>query len=367
MDLNDQKKVDDRLTIVVVDDSEIDRMILSEILRNDFNVIDKENGYIALEYLLDKKNHFDCVLMDINMPIIDGFEVLRLMKENGVDVPVFFTTVEATKQNVERASEYSAQGFIVKPYQPDVVLQKLKKFFNIPDDILDVDVIIEEEEEEKYPLTDEHMMATNNFILRLNAIYDAFLSNVGIFNFKYRRVSDLFAILFRHYNDHQEKSHQLKEEHIVIASQAAYFYDIGMMVLPQSIATVSTEEMTGSEAHTSYGAKLVCLNQSELCSFFVDSCADICMHHHENWDGSGYPHRLMEDDIKIMPQLVAIAIEFDTIFVKRTEFNERNFVFALKELSIKRGRFGEGAFTILDECKAGILRYYQKNCTPAKK
>ncbi|MGN1349822.1 MAG: response regulator [Anaerovoracaceae bacterium] len=363
MVLNGQKNRNDRYTIVIVDDSEIDRMILTEILKSDFNVIEKENGYAALEFLLNKNNHFDCVLLDIKMPIIDGFEVLRLMAENRINVPVFLTTVEATKQNVEKASEYEVKGFIVKPYQPEVVLKKLKLFFNIPEE----EIAAEEPEEDRFTLTEAHLVATDSFILRLHSLYDAFMSNMGISNSRFRRVSDIFSILLRRYNDLTDRNSKLTEDHIRLASQAAYFYDIGMMVQPKELQPVSSEELTGDEGHTSYGAKLICLNQSPLCSFFVDVCSDICMHHHEHWDGSGYPHRLKEYDIRVMPQLVSIAIEFDRIFVKRTEFNERNFEFTLKELSIKRRWFGSHIFNILSECRTSITRYYQKNCRPADK
>ena len=103
-------------TILIVDDSEIDRQILSNILAENFEVMEAENGFIAIEMVTEHKNEIDAIMLDISMPHISGFDVLRLLRDNGLShIPVFLITAEATKENVIRAAEFKIAEFISKP------------------------------------------------------------------------------------------------------------------------------------------------------------------------------------------------------------------------------------------------------------
>lgn len=116
--------------VLIIDDSEIDRSILKNILDTDYYVMEAENGFKGIEILLNRKNKIDCVLLDLHMPILDGFRVLELMKENGLsDIPVIIITSESTEQNLMKTVSYDIRDFICKPFDKNLVRSRLKMFF----------------------------------------------------------------------------------------------------------------------------------------------------------------------------------------------------------------------------------------------
>ena len=339
--------------VIIIDDSEMDRMILAEILKTGFDVAVYENGYMALEKLMKEKNLPDCILLDINMPVLDGFQVLTILREHRIQIPVFLITAEATRENVSRAAEFGIQGFMAKPFQAEAILSRLRAFFHIEGE----EDQPEEEHTDPYEITEEVILATNELVLRLNNFYSIYMSDAGITDTKYRRVSGLVELLIRRHAA-ISRDPLYDEAHIQLISQAAYYYDIGIMTYPQEFTRVNEEEAAGHPQHTVGGSHLICLNTSPLCRFFVDVCSDICMHHHERADGSGFPHRLLASDIRLPAQITGLCIEFDRIFTHRSEFNELNFTFTMNELLIRPEKFSDYAIRLLTECEKEIVRFY---------
>ncbi len=116
-----------RKNILIVDDSEVDRKVLEEILSHDFEVFQVNSGYAALNFLQDKEVSFDAVLLDISMPLLDGFSVLDLMEKYQIkEIPVFLITSEATLKNIQKAAQYNVAEFIRKPFDGNAILKRLK-------------------------------------------------------------------------------------------------------------------------------------------------------------------------------------------------------------------------------------------------
>lgn len=340
--------------IMIVDDSETDRMILREILNSDFQVMDIDNGYKAIDVMVNKKQLPDCLLLDINMPVIDGFQVLRLMAVNGIRLPVFLTTAEATKENVARAAEFRINGFIAKPFKKDAVLNRMRSFFNVKienkAEKVETKVIRE--------INAETVTATNELIRRMTIYYGDILRHLGVTDAKYKRVSALVAILLRRHAA-LTKDPVFDEEHIAVTSQAVYFYDIGITAIPHEVRRISEEEVTGSPEHTLAGARLVSLNTSPLCRFFVDMCADICLHHHEYADGSGFPHGRRASEVRIPAQLTGFMIEFDRLFLTEGNYDSLSCSFVINSLVAEKGRYSEYMIKLLTDCEDEIISYYR--------
>ena len=121
----------DSKRLLIVDDSEIDRKILRNILSKYFEITEVENGYAALEIFTKRTSLFDAVLLDISMPVLDGFNVLDIMSENNINIPILLVTAEATASNVQHAAKYSVAGFISKPFEPKLILEKLSTILGI--------------------------------------------------------------------------------------------------------------------------------------------------------------------------------------------------------------------------------------------
>jgi len=120
-------------TILIVDDAETDRKILKEIL-GEFEVIEAESGYAAQTLIMERRFDLDAIFLDVTMPGVNGFGVLRHMRDKRVrSIPVFMTTADATTENVTKAAQYNVTGFIRKPLDKGEVLSRLKAALNISD------------------------------------------------------------------------------------------------------------------------------------------------------------------------------------------------------------------------------------------
>ena len=118
--------------LLIIDDSEIDRSILKKILELDFHILEAENGFKGIEMLWEKRNIIDGILLDLHMPILDGFHVLQLMKEQKIkDIPVIIITAESTEKNLLKTVPYNIKDFICKPFDKDMILNRLRSMYNI--------------------------------------------------------------------------------------------------------------------------------------------------------------------------------------------------------------------------------------------
>ncbi len=343
--------------LLLVDDSEIDRGILRNILQNDFDIAEVDNGYAALEIIFSGRPHIDGVLLDIFMPVLDGFNVLRLMKESKIEnLPVILVTANATKPNVEKAIFYKVTDFITKPFNASSITERLRAIFSIEES---KEVVIPEQ-----TFSDNDVAETNTYISKLKKIYNEYLKNNNKDDLHYINVSALTEIMLT-VCAAEDKNFDLDSSRINMVAKAAYFFDIGRMVVPDSIIAMEGRNSEGGKAiyetHTVAGAELVWLNHSPACRYFVKMCGDICMHHHERNDGRGYPHRLSGNDNSIYAQVVGAANRFDRLFSKYMEVNDFRFDFTLREMTVDSGEFSQSILTLLDNSRIPILSYYKKN------
>ena len=117
--------------ILIIDDSEIDRELLKNMLFLEYEVETAENGYKGVERVLKGAPKIEGILLDLHMPIMDGFSVLELLKVNGItDIPIVIITAESTEANLFKTYPYKIADFICKPYEPKAVISRLKKAFN---------------------------------------------------------------------------------------------------------------------------------------------------------------------------------------------------------------------------------------------
>lgn len=117
-----------RKKILIVDDSETDREVLKNILRSDYTVLEANGGFAAMNIITEKKNELDAILLDISMPVLNGFSILENMRDRKIrGIRIFMITSEATKDNVEKAAGYHVTGFIRKPFDAEDVLKRIEE------------------------------------------------------------------------------------------------------------------------------------------------------------------------------------------------------------------------------------------------
>lgn len=341
--------MDNRRRILIVDDSDIDREILKNMLCGEFDIIEADNGYSGLEIILKRSSKIDAILLDIFMPVISGFDILKIISNNKIaNIPLILITAEATKENVKRAAQYNVVDFISKPFDPKFILKRLREIFS-------------EYENDEHRSDLEHIsFAINNYIEKLMEIYKTYLKNKDINDERDVRVSELMRILLKKYMEINKDS-KLDDLRIDCISRAAYFHDIGKMVIPDEFFK-RAEQVNNSvyESHTTCGASIVGLNTLPDCQYFVQICSDICMQHHERFDGKGFPRGLKGDEISFYAQLCRLMIDFDNMLInKHTEIKE-SFDFIISDLIIDSGIYSPELINLLKSCKVWIITYYRK-------
>lgn len=335
-------------TILIVDDSEIDRKILRNILEESFEVMEAENGFSAIEIVTTNKSKLDAIMLDISMPHISGFDVLRLLRDNGLsNIPVFLISAEATKENVMRAAQFNISEFISKPFDRDDILLRTKSLLGLTTE---------------YWLTMEDIVQMQQYIEKLEGFYKLWLANFGKDDSHYKRMSNLMQILLNRYAS-KHKDSQLDKEKIEIISKAAYFCDIGMIMVPDKMASFSKdpdrfEQLTKN--HTKFGGIIIKLGESKRCEFFVSVCSDMCLNHHERFDGYGYPRGIGGKNLSIYSQMCRLVDEFDTMHSRLYGASDMQINLVVKQITKKDGLVSEELMSLLDDCKPSIMAYYSK-------
>ena len=344
---------EEKKRILIADDSFIDREILHHILENYFEITDAKNGYEALDILTKKEVKFDAMLLDVVMPLIDGFSVLQLMQNNGLTgLPIIMMTAEATKENVRRAAEFGITSFVSKPFDGEMVLEKVHTLLDIEPRNTNV---------YSGPLKEFDINDTNIFIGRLTGVYKDYLKNKGVSDEKFKRVSELTRILITEYGS-QFVGDEYEPAKINMITTAAYFYNIGYMTIPDrciDFPKKNESDYRMFQKHTTAGARFVRMNTAASCAYFTAVCSDICMYHHERADGTGFPHQLTAEETPIHAQICAFAMQFDEIFCKLDDFTRQNFNIAISQLAVDTGAFSEEIYKLARECKGTITDFYR--------
>jgi putative two-component system response regulator len=338
-----------------VDDSEIDRSVLKNILATYYNVIDASSGYAALEILNNPTLQIDGLILDINMPGLGGFEVLSLLdKSRHAGMQTVLISAEVQKGNIIKAANFGVAGFLKKPYDSNQILAKLKTIFARKEN--------PQQSSSKDFISDSELKATAIYAEKLRRVYLTFLKSEKRTDELYIRVSETVHIMLENYFA-AKAPRDLSIEAIEIISQASYFYDIGRIVVRQEkFKVVSQADIDDiPETHTISGADLVGVNSSPSVAYFVKICSDICMHHHERYDGRGMPHGLKSSINNIYTQMCAIAIEFCTNFFSSDEkVSTGQFNRVMNTILEDRDAFRPDVVELLQNCQQDIVNHFSR-------
>jgi len=298
--------------ILIADDSEMNRSILEDMLGDEYDIIEAENGQQAVESIRAHGKEISLVLLDIVMPGMDGFGVLAEMNSRHwiEDIPVIMISAESNADNIEKAYELGASDFISRPFDTLIVHHRV------------VNTIL--------------LYAKQKTLMKLVAdqIYERELSNSlmidilsHIVEFRngesgvHVRHVKLLTELFLNYLDQHTEQYHFSRGEIFLISTASALHDIGKIAIDESILNkpgrLTTEEFGVMKTHSAIGAKMLRdlpIHQDEP---LVKVAYEICRWHHERYDGRGYPDGLVGDKIPINAQIVALADVYDALTSER--------------------------------------------------
>jgi putative two-component system response regulator len=295
------------------------------------------------------------------MPVMDGFEILNRMSKNRItSLPILLISAESSKENIVKAAQYGLTGFIRKPYDAVLVLEKLKSIFTELQKKYNYTSNINDNNQKV--ISKSEVSATNQYVERLRRVYLTYLNTKKKSDSLYCHVSEIVHILLENYYV-LKQPRDLSPEAIDIISQAAYFYDIGRIVIREEnkYKKYSIGDLNNiPETHTIAGADFVGINSSPSVSYFVKTCADMCMHHHERYDGKGFPHGLKSSINNIYTQMVSICIEFCNHFFSEEAPGAREFHISLNSILEDSSAFRPDVIELLQNSQEDIINFYQK-------
>lgn len=342
-----------KATILIVDDSEINRDILSSILSNEFNIIEASGGKECIEALEKYGTEISLVLLDIMMPEVDGFDVLRYMSNHHLieDIPIITITGDESGETIRKAYEMGVSDFIGRPFDTKVVYRRVLNTINLYEKqrrlISTVSDEILEKEKNSRILVD---------ILSQVAEFRSGMGSEHVTNIN--KITELLLIRLRE----KTAKYDLSEKDVYLITTASSLHDIGKVGVDSAILNkpgkLTPEEFEQVKKHTVIGAEIV-MNIGEFRNEpLVRYAHDICLYHHEKYDGKGYPKGLIGDEIPIAAQVVALADVYDALTAKRVYKDAYSAEEAVQMIvDGECGKFNP----LLMECLLDIRRFLEKD------
>ena len=298
--------------VLIVDDVELNRFILRGILCADFDVVEADSGKAALEMLKREKSDISIVLLDIVMPEMDGFAVLEAMQKLGYlnYIPVIIISTESTARYVDKAYEMGATDFINKPYNPNVVLHRVLntiKLFNRQQTLMD---IVTEQVYEKHRYADMMINILSTVMEMKNGESGLHILHINTIT---RILTENLLLLTDRYT--------FSRSDIQLICVASSLHDIGKIAIPDEILNkpgkLTAEEFEIMKTHSAKGAEMLERLTEYKDERLIKFAHDICLYHHERYDGRGYPVGLKGEEIPIWAQIVSVADVFDALISER--------------------------------------------------
>ena len=314
-------------SILIVDDNEINRGILGEIFKDKYNILEAENGVLAIKAIEQNQGKLAAILLDIVMPEMDGYAVLEEMEKRdnlNESIPVLMITAD-TSTEAERASyQKGAADVIHKPFDPVIVDRRVSRNIELYDHKNNLESQVDDQtrvlkKQFMYlKKQEERLKHSNETVIDTIATIVEFRSMESGYHLK--RIKGFVRILgLTAMNNYPELG--LNAHNIEVMTQASAMHDIGKISVPDSIllkpGRLSNEEFEVMKSHTTRGCEIIEMLKDIQDKEYYEMCLDICRHHHERYDGRGYPDGLKGEENSIGAQLTALADVYDALVSDR--------------------------------------------------
>ena len=319
--MNSPIELSGKCTVLVVDDTPDNLSLMSDLLRTDYKVKLAPSGERALQIVAGESKP-DLILLDIMMPDMDGYEVLRRLQFNPdtEDIPVIFLTAMSAADDESIGLELGAVDYITKPVNPAIVMARVRNHLQLKrarDFLAHHNHVLEEEVASRTQALAELQDATIRAMASLAETLDNETGN------HIRRTQHYVEALARHLQNHPRFKEELTDTNIETIFKSAPLHDIGKVGIPDRIllkpGKLTPEEFEIMKTHTTLGRDAIVAAESDTTQDnpFFRYAKEITYSHQEKWDGSGYPEGLMGNNIPLSARLMAVADVYDALISER--------------------------------------------------
>lgn len=304
--------IDDGI-LLIVDDAASNRLLLKAIFKNEYKIEEAENGQQALEVLERSEGRVLAILLDLVMPVMDGYQFLDHFKKipDSSKIPVIVITGDMSIESQNRGFTLGIADYIAKPFATSVVKHRVRNLVDLFEHQNNLEYLVEKQSSKIREQSSKLISALSTLVEFRDLESGQHINRIKFFT---------GALMSEVSRAHPEYGFtQLDIENIAIASA---LHDIGKIAIPDNILQkpghFSNDEFEIMKMHTLKGADIIkTIGCDDPSDPFFKYGYEIALYHHERWDGRGYPQHLKGDQIPISAQVVSVVDVFDALIAER--------------------------------------------------